>query len=200
MRDGDLALVHGSADWLGVNYYTPYRLRSPNARLHAGRATRGCRRCPSHPCGPRTAIGWEVDGCGLEHVLLVVANVRPGLPLVVTENGAAYDDVERDARHVIVDHDRVGYLRDHLAAAGCARAAGADVRGYLVWTLLDNFESAEGYTKKFGVVHIDPQALHPHPQGFLPLAGRAHRLRFVLTVRGSGRQPLTLPASSPRTK
>ncbi len=71
------------------------------------------------------------------------------------ENGAACaDDRVEDGR--VDDQDRIGYLRDHLGATDAARAAGADVRAYLVWTLLDNFEWAYGYTKTFGLVHIDP--------------------------------------------
>ena len=99
---------------------------------------------------PRTDIGWEVDATGLEE-LLVDTHKRTGLPLMVTENGAAYPDTSLD------DQDRIGYLRDHIAATERARAAGADVRGYIVWTLLDNFEWAEGYTKTFGIVHVDPE-------------------------------------------
>jgi beta-glucosidase len=99
---------------------------------------------------PRTDIGWEVDAFGLEQ-LLVDTHKRTGLPLLVTENGAAYPDLTLD------DQDRIAYLRDHIAATRRAREAGADVRAYIVWTLLDNFEWAEGYTKTFGIVHVDPR-------------------------------------------
>ena len=102
---------------------------------------------------PRTDIGWEVDPAGLEEVL-VETHRRTGLPLLVTENGAACPDPVVDG--VVDDQDRIDYLRGHLAATERAREAGADVRAYIVWTLLDNFEWAEGYTKTFGIVHVDP--------------------------------------------
>ena len=105
---------------------------------------------------PRTDIGWEVDAAGLEEVL-VDTHRRTGLPLMVTENGAAYPDDRRDPEGAVDDQDRIAYLREHIAATLRARDAGADVRAYIVWTLLDNFEWAEGYTKTFGIVHIDPR-------------------------------------------
>jgi len=169
VRDGDLALVHGSADWLGVNYYTPFRptLADPSVDVHPEvEAYPGVTPVSFVVREPRTDIGWEVDGSGLEQ-LLVDTYQRTGLPIMVTENGAAYPDdtlVEGADGHVVDDQDRIGYLRDHIAATEAARAAGADVRGYIVWTLLDNFEWAEGYTKTFGVVHVDPQDLTRTPK------------------------------------
>ena len=153
VRDGDLALLRGSADWLGVNYYTPFRptLADPSLERHPEvEAYPGVTPVSFVVREPRTDIGWEVDASGLE-AILVQTHERTGLPLVVTENGAACPDTTLD------DQDRVGYLRDHIAATEKARAAGADVRAYIVWTLLDNFEWAEGYTKTFGIVHIDPE-------------------------------------------
>jgi beta-glucosidase len=152
VRDGDLALVQGSADWVGVNYYTPFRTAAPGA---AARHPEADAYPGSAPVSfvvrePRTDIGWEVDASGLEE-LLVDTSARTGLPVLVTENGAAYPDETLD------DQDRIAYLRDHIAATERARQAGADVRAYIVWTLLDNFEWAEGYTKTFGIVHVDPQ-------------------------------------------
>jgi beta-glucosidase len=107
---------------------------------------------------PRTDIGWEVDAAGLQEVLVDVHR-RTGLPILVTENGAAYPDDELvpDSAETVDDQDRIAYLRDHIAATLRAREAGADVRAYIVWTLLDNFEWAEGYTKTFGIVHVDPR-------------------------------------------
>ncbi|MET0526047.1 MAG: GH1 family beta-glucosidase [Nocardioides sp.] len=152
VRDGDLALVRGSADWIGVNYYTPVRptLADPGLERHPEvDAYPGVTPVSFVVREPRTDIGWEVDATGLE-AILVQTHERTGLPLMVTENGAAYPDASLD------DQDRICYLRDHIAATERARAAGTDVRAYIVWTLLDNFEWAEGYTKTFGIVHIDP--------------------------------------------
>ena len=161
VRDGDLELVRGSADWVGVNYYTPFRptLADPALETHPEvDAYPGAAPVSFVVREPRTDIGWEVDASGLEE-LLVETHRRTGLPLVVTENGAAYadDTLVEGAAGVIDDQDRIAYLRDHIAATERAREAGADVRAYILWTLLDNFEWAEGYTKTFGVVHVDPK-------------------------------------------
>ena len=91
-----------------------------------------------------------------ERHLLVATHERTHLPLVVAENGAAYADEVRAPDGSVDDQDRIAYLRDHIAAVERARTAGADVRAYVAWTLLDNFEWAEGYTKKFGLVEVSP--------------------------------------------
>ena len=158
VRDGDLATVRGSADWLGVNYYTPARpdVGEPGGVGPVGQdasAYPGVKGLRFVPREPRTAMGWEVDPRGLEE-LLVGTHRRTGLPLVVTENGAAYADERRRDDGSVDDQDRIAYLRDHLDAVERARAAGADVRAYVAWTLLDNFEWAEGYTMKFGLVEV----------------------------------------------
>ncbi len=157
VRPGDLEAVAGSASWLGVNYYSPLRpavLTGTTSTHHEQGAY------PGVPGAldlvdrePRTDIGWEVDASGLGEVLRTTQE-RTGLPLMITENGAAYAD-DRVVDGVVDDQDRIAYLRDHLAAADRALADGVDLRGYLVWTLLDNFEWAEGYTKTFGLVHVD---------------------------------------------
>jgi beta-glucosidase len=156
VRPGDLDAVKGSADWLGINYYTPVRPSGPtgHGEPHPEQgAYPGVEPLDLVVREPRTDIGWEIEPRGLEE-LLVRTHERTGLPLVITENGAACaDDVVVDG--VVQDTDRIDYLRGHLAAVDRAREAGADVRGYFVWTLLDNFEWAEGYAKKFGLVHVD---------------------------------------------
>ena len=161
VRDGDLDTVRGSADWLGVNYYTPFRTAGPDASATPhpeADAYPGARPVSFVVREPRTDIGWEVDAAGLEEVL-VDTHRRTGLPLLVTENGAAYPDdaMVPGSAGSVDDQDRIAYLRDHIAATLRAREAGADVRAYIVWTLLDNFEWAEGYTKTFGIVHVDPR-------------------------------------------
>jgi beta-glucosidase len=169
VRDGDLDTIRGSADWLGVNYYTPDRVDvggdSPavDAVGQVTDAYPGIADLRFAPRGYRTAMGWEVEPRGLEE-LLVDVHRRTDLPLVVTENGAAYDDSARTEDGSVDDPDRIAYLRDHLAAVERARSAGADVRAYVAWTLLDNFEWAEGYTKKFGLVEIDPDDQHRTPK------------------------------------
>jgi beta-glucosidase len=164
VREGDLALVQGSADWLGINYYTPARVdldagTGGSTGTGAAGGDAGVEEFPGvtgfrfTPRPPLTDIGWEVEPRGLEE-LLVSTSERTGLPLVVTENGAA----------VVDDQDRIDYLAGHVAAVDRARAQGADVRGYVLWTLLDNFEWAEGYTKHFGVVAVDRDTLERTPK------------------------------------
>ena len=104
--------------------------------------------------GHRTQMGWLVDPSGLTELLVRTAKDYPGLPLMVTENGAAYPDVvSPDGR--VHDTERTAYLQRHLTAVRDAIDAGADVRGYLLWSLLDNFEWAWGYERRFGIIHID---------------------------------------------
>lgn len=103
---------------------------------------------------PVTGLGWEVMPHDLTELLLRISRDYPGTPMVVTENGAAYEDVP-DADGFVEDSDRTAYLASHLAAVAEARTRGADVRGYFAWSLLDNFEWAYGYSKRFGIVHVD---------------------------------------------
>jgi beta-glucosidase len=98
-------------------------------------------------------MGWPVDASGLSE-LLVRLHRDYGLPMIVTENGAAFDDVVR-VDGAVHDADRVSYLEQHVRAAHDALQNGADLRGYFVWSLLDNFEWAEGYAKRFGIVYVD---------------------------------------------
>jgi len=112
---------------------------------------------------PTTDIGWEIDATGMTQVLEETWE-RVGLPLVSAENGAAMpDDVVADDGRVD-DQDRIAYLRDHLAATRTALEAGVDVRAYFCWTLMDNFEWAQGYTKRFGLVHVDRTTLDRTPK------------------------------------
>ena len=98
-------------------------------------------------------MGWEVEPGGL-HELLVRLDRDYGVPIVITENGAAFDDPP--ARNgVVEDPQRVAYLDGHLDAVARAIADGVDVRGYFAWSLMDNFEWSRGYAKRFGIVHVD---------------------------------------------
>ncbi len=150
----DLAAVSAPIDFLGVNYYSRHTTR-------AGVATSG--RSP-HPGSesvemvdtgaPRTHMGWEVHPDGLVDVLRMVEARSPGLPTYITENGAAYEDaVGPDG--VVHDEDRRAYLEQHLVACADAVREGLPLRGYFIWTLLDNFEWAWGYSRRFGIVHVD---------------------------------------------
>ncbi|MCW2944711.1 MAG: beta-galactosidase [Actinoallomurus sp.] len=165
VRAGDEAVIAVPLDVLGVNYYAPTLVRNWDGG--SSRATADGHRdgtaSPWVGCddvefvqqpGPYTEMGWSIDATGLTELLLRLHRDHPGTPLMITENGAAFDD-RLDAGGRVRDQRRIDYLRDHIAAAGRAMEAGADVRGYFVWSLLDNFEWAYGYSKRFGVVHVD---------------------------------------------
>jgi beta-glucosidase len=108
-------------------------------------------------------VGDLAWGRALERLLLRLSADYPGLPIVVTENGASFDD--RPAPDGSIDDDRrVAFLDRHLRALHRALDAGADVRGYFVWSLLDNFEWAEGYAKRFGIVYVDYETLRRVPK------------------------------------
>jgi beta-glucosidase len=170
VREGDLALIHQPLDVLGVNYYSPTVVQawdgsSPRARRSRPVASDGHGASTHSPWvaaadvefpelpGEKTAMGWSVDPRGLTELLLRLHREHPGLELLVTENGAAYDDEVVDGR--VHDVERTRYLRDHLAAVLDAVAAGAPVTGYYLWSFLDNFEWGYGFSKRFGVVHVD---------------------------------------------
>jgi beta-glucosidase len=147
IRDGDLAVIARPIDFLGVNYYFPVQVAADE-----GEAPLGLRNVLGP--GPHTAMGWDVDAAGL-HELLVRLRDDYGEPaIMITENGAAYPDPEPEG-DVVEDPERVAYLRDHVAAVERAVDDGVDVRAYFAWSLLDNFEWAEGYAKRFGLVRVD---------------------------------------------
>ncbi|MFJ3582522.1 GH1 family beta-glucosidase [Streptomyces sp. NPDC090127] len=154
VRDGDLEVISTPIDSLGVNYYAPSVVgagvsESPSPWPGAPERVR------FEPApGPRTAMDWPVDADGLYELLVRLRDELPGVPLVITENGAAYDDYA-DPEGAVHDPERVAYLDAHLAAAHRALADGVDLRGYFLWSLLDNFEWAYGYGKRFGIVHVD---------------------------------------------
>ena len=142
--DGDLTTIATPIDLLGVNYYFSSSV--------AGDPSGGHREVPSGR--PVTAMGWEIAPEGLTELLLRLARDYPQLPMLVTENGAAFDD-RPDETGFVHDAERTAFLASHIAAVARARLAGADVRGYFAWSLLDNFEWSYGYAKRFGLVHVD---------------------------------------------
>ncbi|MFE3429153.1 GH1 family beta-glucosidase [Streptomyces sp. NPDC059171] len=153
VRDGDLAAIATPLDVLGVNFYRGMQFSgvtedgSP-VDAEGLPVVRAVERDL-----PRTAMDWEITPAELTD-LLVRLERDYGLPTVVTENGATFDDtVAPDGS--VPDADRTAYLADHIDAVAAARARGADVRGYFAWSLMDNFEWAYGYGKRFGIVRVD---------------------------------------------
>ena len=137
----------GDLDYLGLNYYR----RDP---VHARSDEPFDWTIDARPGTEQTEMGWEVAPDGLRDVLQTLHREYAPREIVITENGAAYPDrLGGDGR--VHDDDRIRYLARHLAAAAEARAAGVPLTGYHVWSLLDNFEWSLGYTKRFGVIHVD---------------------------------------------
>jgi len=141
IRDGDLQAIGRPIDFLGVNYYmrTVASAGEPWSPAQSGAAV--------------TDMGWEIYPAGLTELLERLHRDYAPLPLYITENGAAFRD--EAVAGAVEDEDRRRYLADHVAAVAEAIARGVDVRGYFVWSLLDNFEWASGYEKRFGIVRVD---------------------------------------------
>jgi len=164
VKPGDLEAIRQPIDFLGVNFYSTATVKMWDGKSDRGNND-GHRDVGGSPWpgsrdveflpqpGPYTAMGWNIAPEALEQLLVDLHEEFPKLPLIVTENGAAFDDVEIDGR--IHDADRVDYLRRHFTAAHRALARGVDLRGYLVWSFLDNFEWSYGYSKRFGIVRVD---------------------------------------------
>ena len=166
VQDGDLEAISRPVDVLGVNYYTPTLVSTPAEG--AGDTRNDGHGASDHSPWPgsehvafhlaegkaTTAMNWSIDPNGLYNLLMDVTRDHPGIPLMVTENGAAFDDyVSPEGR--VQDPERIAYLHGHLDAVQRAVADGADVRGYFLWSLMDNFEWAYGYSKRFGAVYVD---------------------------------------------
>ncbi|MEV1025994.1 GH1 family beta-glucosidase [Streptomyces sp. NPDC050264] len=158
-RDGDLELIAQPLDFLGINYYRPIVVadaphREPDPAVRVATDNRYAETV--YPGVRQTAMGWPVVPESFTDLLTdLKATYGDALPPVhITENGSAeYDEVAEDG--AVHDADRVSYLHDHLTALRAAMDKGVDVRGYYVWSLLDNFEWALGYAKRFGIVRVD---------------------------------------------
>ncbi|MDH2427178.1 GH1 family beta-glucosidase [Sphaerisporangium sp. TRM90804] len=157
IHDGDLREINQRLDLIGVNYYNPCAVRSGPGEP-ANPAFPGTEDVEFATLDvPATAMGWPIHPAGLSQLLVRLSQDYPEVGLMVTENGAAFDDAVTKAEggDRVHDADRTAYLNSHLRAVHAAIEAGADLRGYLVWSLLDNFEWAEGYHRRFGIVHVD---------------------------------------------
>jgi len=182
IRDGDLAQIARPLDAMGLNYY----------RRHHARATPGASadgptaQWPGSPDvelvtppGPVTDGGWAVEPEGLLEALVALTEGYDPPPLYVHEAGAAYDD-DLDPQGEVHDEGRVAWLDAHLRSARRAADQGVDLRGFFVWSLLDNFEWAEGFRHRFGIVHVDRDTLVRTPKA------SARWYRQVIAAGGSG--------------
>jgi beta-glucosidase len=165
VRDGDLATISSRPQMLGINYYSRHVLAAPKPGADGLPDWRGNGGGNSAYPGsegvrferrdvPVTAMDWEIDAPGLTEVLVRVNREYPSLPLYITENGAAFHD-EVGADGSVDDDDRRAYLDSHLRACQEAIDAGVPLHGYFAWSLMDNFEWAWGYTRRFGLVYVD---------------------------------------------
>jgi beta-glucosidase len=161
----DMPVIGQPLDWLGVNYYTRH--------LHAHDASQPWPHLKDVPGDrPRTQMGWEIYPEGLHHFLTRMARDYVGdLPIYVTENGMANADHLQDG--AVTDQIREDFLFSHLAATRQAIADGANVKGFFYWSLLDNYEWAEGYEKRFGLVHVDFDTLVRTPKSSYHALARA---------------------------
>ena len=192
IADGDLETISAPIDFLGVNYYSPIFLRAGDPEdLRRDEQPARCEvpgvveYLPSEL--ERTNMDWLVDPTGLHQILVEVSRQAPSLRLYVTENGCAAEDyVNPDGE--VNDLERVRYLHTHLEAAARAIKDGANLAGYFVWSLLDNFEWGWGYQKRFGIVFVDFGT-----QRRIPKASAA----FYANVVRANAIPL-LPAAWPR--
>ena len=168
---GDDELLKCAPDYLGINYYSDSFLRNPLAADLANNEPgifpfpqKGNNAPPAHLADSLTAMGWVVTPEGLGNLVSRIHRDYPEIPyLMITENGSCYDDVV-EADGSINDTARTSYLSRHLQSLQKAVAAGVPVKGYFAWSLLDNFEWAEGYAKRFGLVRVDYKTLERTPK------------------------------------
>ncbi len=146
ITEGDLEMIAEPIDFLGINYYMPNRVRSSSWSDLGVEHVR-------KQDGVFTSLGWEVYPQGLYDLLIRMKDEYGNIPVYVTENGAAYDDVI--SGNMINDQERIKYLENHIGMVMHAKDTGCDVRGYYVWSLMDNFEWQHGYTARFGLLYID---------------------------------------------
>ena len=177
MQADDLARIGRPVDWFGLNHYSPvYVKTTANDVIGFGLGDR-----PTNI--PLTPIGWPIMPGSFQDTLLQVSN-RYALPIYVLENGiGAYD--KPNTGGAVIDNDRIAYLRAYIGALNAAALAGADVRGYFVWSLLDNFEWDSGYEVRFGLAYVD----YP-TQRRIPKASFEWYRDLIKTARNASAAPI----------
>ena len=158
-RDGDMAVIRQPLDFYGLNYYNPFKIAAAGEDAEMPFEFRELLGYPV------TDFGWPVVPDALrEWLILMRARYRAALPpIYITESGCAYN-MGPDEQGVVDDQARIDYLDAHLRAVATAAQRGVDVRGFYTWSLLDNFEWSEGYTQRFGLVHVDSETQRRTPK------------------------------------
>lgn len=183
VRDGDLDTISAPVDFLGVNYYMRHTVREDRGTGRAsGMIFPGLDAKSVQPHGAETtAMGWPIEPEGLTETLLRLKDEYTARPIYITESGAAFHDYS-DPEGEVNDEERVAYLDAHFRAAEAAIERGVDLRGYFVWSLMDNFEWAEGYSRRFGLVYVDYASQRRIPKD------SAHYYRRVIQENGPPRR------------
>jgi beta-glucosidase len=149
IEPGDMEIISRPLDYFGLNYYMPARIAdAPGTPYPAAESL------PAASGVPTTAMDWEVSAAGLSHVIRLLKQDWTLPPIYITENGSAYHDTVA-ADGSVHDPDRLAYLQDHLAEVAAMIDEGMDVKGYIAWSLMDNFEWSKGYDRRFGLIHVD---------------------------------------------
>ena len=200
IEPGDMEVIHAPIDFLGVNYYSPHYVRLGDwSDLRRGESPLG-----GHPGVvtylpddlPHTTMGWIVEPDGLYDVLRAIHLEAPGLPLYITENGCAADDyVDPEGR--LNDFARVDYLHGHFDAAWRAIRDGVDLAGYFVWSLMDNFEWARGYQRRFGLYFVDfgtQQRLPKRSAAFYSSVTTKNALPAAYATSRNGAESISAPS------
>lgn len=149
IKEGDMEIINQPIDFLGINYYTGSVSRyAEDGLFNHERVDTGYQ---------KTDIGWNIYPEGFYKVLTYIKDNYGQIPIYITENGSCYNDEPVDGE--VKDVGRINYLKQHLVALERSMQAGVNIKGYLTWSLLDNFEWAEGYTMRFGIVHVNYRTL-----------------------------------------
>jgi beta-glucosidase len=153
-RDGDEHIMRAPLEFIGLNYYSPWVVKYSTAADSARDVSTSGQWATAPVHSPKTDNGWDIFPQGFYEILVRMAREVGPLPMEITENGAAYN-VAPDAKGQIHDPARIDYLRSHLQALAQAIGDGVPVRAYHCWSLMDNFEWAEGYSQRFGLTYVD---------------------------------------------